>query len=180
MWGDFCEPWDVNIHFFDAFPSDVLIKIFPDTCREMFFSSLKEADYIRYGSSRKMMNLTKKDQTQIWNSLLTDNYEQYVEIRQKITDEKVKFIPLKVYALELSTTFQDLFPAFKDAENSQTLESALKIIFDPVGFGFSSSIFLLHGVKIPLNTPLVWLSENMSYSDTFLHLVCAKKMEEDD
>ncbi len=30
---------------------------------------------------------------------------------------------------------------------------------------------VLHGVTVPLDVPLLWLSHNMSYADNFLHLV---------
>lgn len=37
--------------------------------------------------------------------------------------------------------------------------------------------FLTHGVEIPLNTPLQWLSEHLSYPDNFLHICAVKKFE---
>jgi hypothetical protein len=32
----------------------------------------------------------------------------------------------------------------------------------------------LHGIEIPLETPLLWLSTNMAYPDMFLHIVLRK------
>ncbi|KAF6771711.1 hypothetical protein AHF37_09989 [Paragonimus kellicotti] len=31
--------------------------------------------------------------------------------------------------------------------------------------------FLLHGICLPENTPIQWLSEHMAYADNFVHIV---------
>ena len=35
-----------------------------------------------------------------------------------------------------------------------------------------------HSVDLPLDTPINWAYENLSYADNFLHIVVARKFEE--
>lgn len=35
--------------------------------------------------------------------------------------------------------------------------------------------FLTHGIEIPFDAPLQWLSENLSYPDNFLHICAVPK-----
>jgi autophagy-related protein 5 len=56
-----------------------------------------------------------------------------------------------------------------------TLHTALSQLL-PSLFSQSSSqghtpIIIIHGLKIPLETPVGWIAENMSYPDTFIHVV---------
>jgi autophagy-related protein 5 len=46
-----------------------------------------------------------------------------------------------------------------------------KTIFDP------TVAVILHGVNLPLDTPVNWAYENLSFADNFLHLVVTFKKE---
>lgn len=62
-------PWCITLHFKDLPLSQILQKPTPETVQDMFMSMVKEADFLRNGSTKKVMNLTKRDQTQLWQSL---------------------------------------------------------------------------------------------------------------
>lgn len=62
-------PWGITLHFKDLPSSQVLLKPTPETMQDMFMSMVKEADFLRNGSTKKVMNLSKRDQTQLWQSL---------------------------------------------------------------------------------------------------------------
>ncbi|PVU89434.1 hypothetical protein BB559_005104 [Furculomyces boomerangus] len=55
-------PWDLVLHL-RKFPSDKLIKS-PSTIllKDIYMSMLKEADYVRNGSSKRVMDMSKSDQ----------------------------------------------------------------------------------------------------------------------
>ncbi|KAF9978251.1 autophagy protein 5 [Actinomortierella ambigua] len=62
-------PWKVTVHF-QNFPADRLIKSQAvDICQDYFMSMIKEADFLRNGSTKKVMNMSKADQTQLWDGL---------------------------------------------------------------------------------------------------------------
>eukprot|EP00842_Homolaphlyctis_polyrhiza_P005521 jgi/Hompol1/5970/HPOL_000171-RA len=67
-------PWKIQMHF-EGFPLDRLIQIDaegagPNTMRDHFMAMLKESDYLRNGSIKKVMLMTKQDQTKLWDSLV--------------------------------------------------------------------------------------------------------------
>ncbi|CAG8609105.1 10404_t:CDS:2 [Ambispora gerdemannii] len=62
-------PWPVTVHF-KNFPADKLIRAQEiDATQDFFMSMIKEADFLRNGSTKKVMNLSKNDQTQLWDGL---------------------------------------------------------------------------------------------------------------
>lgn len=93
--GTSLRPWTLTIHFnVEAYPTAILPFTDPDlsmtrsmlvegvdctgaqmassmTLQNAFYSSLKQADCLRFGSCKRMMNLSKTAQIQLWDSLWT-------------------------------------------------------------------------------------------------------------
>lgn len=63
-------PWKLTIHYTD-FPFDQLIQLDLEglTMRDTFINSVKEADYVRNGSARTVMSLSKEDSDNLWLSV---------------------------------------------------------------------------------------------------------------
>lgn len=63
-------PWKLTIHYTD-FPYDQLIQLDPEglTMRDTFINSVKEADYVRNGSARTVMSLSREDSDNLWLSV---------------------------------------------------------------------------------------------------------------
>ncbi|KAL2918199.1 autophagy protein 5 [Polyrhizophydium stewartii] len=69
-------PWAITAHF-GSWPSDRLIPVDadgagPNTPRSYFMSMIKEADFLRTGSTKKVMSLSLQDQTRLWDSLVAN------------------------------------------------------------------------------------------------------------
>lgn len=60
-------PWHLTIHYSD-FPSDQLIQLNVDgrAMLDTFINSVKEADFIRNGTARTVMSLSKDDSDNLW------------------------------------------------------------------------------------------------------------------
>lgn len=64
------KPWRLTIHYTD-FPSDQLIQLDAEerTMQDTFINSVKEADFIRNGTARTVMSLSKEDSDNLWLSV---------------------------------------------------------------------------------------------------------------
>lgn len=85
-------------------------------------SSLKEADYLRFGSSKKVMNLSKADQLLLFDSIKKDSFEEYWKVNSKLISPEpsapIRNIPFRVYFE--NRVLQDLIPPV-DREGSLSL-----------------------------------------------------------
>ncbi|TPX53939.1 hypothetical protein PhCBS80983_g06104 [Powellomyces hirtus] len=187
-------PWHITVHFLN-FPADKLIRVSPDSSipsiRDAFMSMVKEADFMRHGTIKKVMGLSKQDQTQLWDSLVSHSFEEFWHVNsQLLVSENTwpRYVPLRIYVPGLPV-IQEPIPSI-DEETDQpytlrhVLASVLPQYFKPRADGDASrrgsvdsmkrapdAVALLHGIEAPLGVPLVWLSQNCSYPDNFLHIV---------
>lgn len=71
-------PWKLTIHYTD-FPYDQLIQLDPEglTMRDTFINSVKEADYVRNGTARTVMSLSKEDSDNLWLSVQKRKSKQH-------------------------------------------------------------------------------------------------------
>ncbi|KAJ3091808.1 autophagy protein 5 [Phlyctochytrium bullatum] len=74
-------PWHLTLHI-SNFPSDKLFRSI--TPADHFMAQLKETDHIRNGSAKRIMALSKKDQTALWRAVVEGDHDMYWEINRKI------------------------------------------------------------------------------------------------
>ena len=79
-------PWHITVHF-SRFPTDKLIRVSSlssmDAPHDYFMSLIKEADFIRNGSIKKVMGLSKIDQSSLWEGLCSSRW-YYGSMRLKV------------------------------------------------------------------------------------------------
>ncbi|KAF9095345.1 autophagy protein 5 [Mortierella sp. GBA35] len=171
-------PWKVTVHF-QNFPGDKLIKSQAvDSCQDYFMSMIKEADYLRNGSTKKVMNMSKSDQTQLWDGLSSNNYDRFWGMNYKLmTNDGVmaRNLPIRIYLPENCPVIQEPVSPIDDEEQPKTLRQILNAslpdLFPLVETGPPVAAAMIHGVIPSLDTSAIWASQNMSYPDNFLHLV---------
>ena len=61
---------DITLHLANAPPDRLPHCASPETCKASFMNSLKEADFVRFGSTRRVTSLTRRDQDGLWDALL--------------------------------------------------------------------------------------------------------------
>ena len=63
-------PWRLTIHFTE-YPGDQLIQLDADgrAILDSYINAVKEADYIRNGTARTVMSLSKEDSDNLWLSV---------------------------------------------------------------------------------------------------------------
>ncbi|OZJ03933.1 hypothetical protein BZG36_03611 [Bifiguratus adelaidae] len=134
-------PWPVTVHY-DGFPSDKLIRgQTMDSVQDFFMSMVKESDYLRNGSTKKVMNLSKQDQSQLWEGLLLDNTSKFWSINARliaVEGQLPRHIPMRIYLPGNSPVIQEaIVPA--DPEGSVLLseEEIIALTFIVAGTVYS-------------------------------------------
>ena len=61
---------DLTLHLVSAPPDRLPHCASAETCKASFMNSLKEADFVRFGSTRRVTSLTRRDQDGLWDALL--------------------------------------------------------------------------------------------------------------
>lgn len=163
-----------------------------------FMYSLKEADAIKHKTV--LVNcMQKKDHIQLWTGLVNYKFEQFWSINRRlmVPDEDkshFKAIPFRLYLVVKSkdqgsggdtgqtNTDTPLFvqklikPVLEDGELarfSHLIEQTLRP--SETAMDEDNHQYILHGIHVPLDTPLQWMSEHLSYLDNFLHIIVKSK-----
>ncbi|KAI9337815.1 autophagy protein Apg5-domain-containing protein [Obelidium mucronatum] len=257
-------PWRITLHV-SNFPSDKIFKAIPTASlqnnppRDFYMNSLKESEFIRHTSIKKVMSLPKSDQMLLWNSLVESVEETAewgsLEYKSKLTQLHDAFwavnskllgppssssssssnvagvesealspsggsgagagrsVAVRLYLGYDKPVCQDLvhpdttllhalhvlvpsivpvssaIPQTQEQQQQQQQHEHVSPDSDPLSTTThvnepslnenppnsttTTKKFrvITHGVEVPLDTSLLWLSRNFSYPDNFLHLV---------
>lgn len=86
-------------------------------------------------------------------------------------DEPFKSIPFRIYQGD-NRYIQKLFKPHNDRGDSQTLKDMIQDVVPSI-FKEDGSLnhkIIIHGIEVPLESDILWLSEHLSYPDNFLHV----------
>ncbi|CAK1548231.1 unnamed protein product [Leptosia nina] len=161
-------PWILTVHF-SKFPENILLHCpNKDIVEAHYMSTVKEADVLKH-RGQVMSTMQKKDHNQLWLGLQNDKFDQFWAINRRLMEshgesEGFKNIPIRIYS-EDGTYIQRLI-------NPKNSDGSRKVVQQLISELYPENPVKLrtHGINIPLDTPLQWLSEHMSYPDNFLHV----------
>jgi len=176
-------PWNLTVHF-QNYPSEELMRCGSrDVVEAHFMSTVKEADALKR-KSQVINGMQKKDHKQLWMGLLNDKFDQFWMVNRKLMEctpeDPFKNIPIRLYQPD-KPFVQKLVKPFLETEDASgggggrvrtetlTLGHALSILA-PDAIDVSHTV-LIQGLEPPLETPIHYLSEHLSYPDNFLHVV---------
>ena len=73
-------PWRLTVHFTD-YPGDQLIQLDNEgrALLDSYINSVKEADFIRNGTARTVMSLSKENSNNLWRAVQTRKHEIHVD-----------------------------------------------------------------------------------------------------
>ncbi|KAI5838595.1 autophagy protein Apg5-domain-containing protein [Morchella snyderi] len=173
-------PWTLILHFRD-YPHKHLMRLDnPAACHDAWMNLVKEADYVRHGSAKAVMNLTKAESTGLWDSLQSYDFDKYWSVYDKLISPistPTRNIPLRVYIPGTgSRVIQRPVPPLQASRDHHTVGTALHL-FVPELFPSQRVCVLakpvIHGVVIAMGTPLIDLMREAVYPDGFLHVSLA-------
>lgn len=157
------------------FPEDDIIRLNTRSLIEAnFMATIKEADYLKH-KSQIINSMQKKEHNQLWLGLQNDKFDQFWAVNRKlmelVNNEPFKYIPIRFYKLDATTMIQQLIKPVQEDGAMKTLNDVLNQVF-PDSFENDKCKYkiIVHGLQPPLETPIHWLSEHLSYPDNFLHL----------
>ncbi|KAL6878856.1 autophagy protein Apg5 domain-containing protein [Trichoderma novae-zelandiae] len=66
---------------------------------DTFLNSVKEADFVRYGNANQIMKMSKEHTTQLWNSVIDNDYAAFSKIHTRLLNAPatLKHAPVRVY-----------------------------------------------------------------------------------
>ena len=149
-------PWRITVHFTD-WPEQALVR--PDAdgkvFHDAFINSVKEADFVRNGTAKGIMSLSKEDSNNLWDSvqtrifairacrsalMLADNFGTFRPVFEKLLHAQgapLRHVPIKVYLPSSPTSSQPqsghlrvvqalVTPTIVNSREMQTIGSALQ------------------------------------------------------
>ena len=77
-------PWSITVHV-RGFPEEEILRC-PDmnVVENVFINAIKEADYIKNGSTKQITGLLEKDQRQLWLGLRNMKLEQFWSVNERL------------------------------------------------------------------------------------------------
>ena len=189
--------WNLVVHF-SGWPDQLIPHDqFNKTPEDAFFQSVKEADYLRNGTAKTILALSKEDSDNLWRSVREHDSSTYFPLYQRFlrssSGEGIRNVPIKLYIPRVSTldanrsTTQDqpettgalrvvqglVPPTISSSKGPQTLGTALHGLLPklfPSRNLYIHARAVLHGVVVPLSTRLEDLMEGAAFCDGFLHI----------
>ncbi|KAJ0403538.1 hypothetical protein ATCC90586_006793 [Pythium insidiosum] len=174
-------PWKVVVHF-SKFPADQLLPCENEKTMEMhFMHSLKQATFLRTGSTKLIMAMSEAQQTLIWTSLLQNDLPSYLQATQELqiaSSETLKstlrLVPLRLYVEDEPTLQLPVAPRDSD-DKHKTLGDVLSTVLPDLFAGEPQRLVVTHGIVVPLHVPVLALYQSFAYPDGFLHVAIINK-----
>jgi len=173
-------PWPLTVYF-QGFPSTVLMRLADQQnglLKSQFMSSVKESSVLKFGEN-KVINLSTEDRNNLWDSLLSNDYEKFWEVNNKLYPDRNQLKSLAVRIIRASKDRPIIQEPISDP--SMTLGDLLANLL-PSLFGSGGevgkelkAVAIVQGISPPLNTPIGWLAEHCSHPDNFLYIVVREK-----
>lgn len=78
------QPLQVRLHLASPPTDKLLLSPSLEACKANFMNQLKEADYVRWGSVKRMTSLRRADQDALWESLISHDFDRYWAVAAKL------------------------------------------------------------------------------------------------
>jgi len=77
-------PLQVTVHLNPAAADKGLLPNSISVCREAFMSQIKEADFVRWGSTRRVTNLRQREAESLWEGLVEHDFDKFWLVASKL------------------------------------------------------------------------------------------------
>ncbi|KAH8828481.1 autophagy protein Apg5-domain-containing protein [Flagelloscypha sp. PMI_526] len=78
-------PLKLTLHLASPPNEKLLMSPSEEACKSSFMGQLKEADFLRWGNTKRMTGLRKQDQDALWEGIKEHNFEEYWRVASKVT-----------------------------------------------------------------------------------------------
>ncbi|TMW59415.1 hypothetical protein Poli38472_004484 [Pythium oligandrum] len=177
-------PWHIVVHF-SGFPADELLPCENEQAVEMhFMHTLKQATFLRTGTTKVIMGMPEIQQTQIWTSILQNDFATYHTATRDLqlalpsgpsapASNSVRLLPVRFHLTGEPVVQMPITPYDPDEpKRLRTLQDVvvtlLPDLFDVPAP--SPPRVIAHGLSVPLDVPILALYQAFAYPDGYLHL----------
>jgi len=175
-------PWSITFHY-RGYPDDVLLSLKGiESIRFNYINALKEAMYLRTGSSKDILNMSKNDEGVLIQGVIEKKYEDFWKINTKLNDillSNFKNAPVRIYVSKLETFIQQGGPLIDENGKEKTIGEYLHQFIPSLFIKEESGEIrkkddsfevLTQGVEVELSTSLYWMCLNFNYCDNFVYV----------
>ncbi|KAK9900431.1 APG5-domain-containing protein [Cystobasidium minutum MCA 4210] len=78
------QPLKLNLHLSNPPLDKLFMAPSIETCKANFMSQIKEADFVRWGSVRRITSLRKMDQDALWDGVITNDFHKFWTVAAKL------------------------------------------------------------------------------------------------
>jgi len=169
-------PWVVTLRF-KNFPDELVRCGTYDSMKHYFLQTVKEADQMKHKGA-VMSAMKVEEHTQLFQSIANDKFDDFWAVNKKlmeIADSRSVHIPIRFYLQD--QPFRQVLITGGSEDEPNLLSTAVKKACPELEI--TDLIIVSHGIPVPLDSPVLWLSRNFAYPDNFVHLVIRNKSESD-
>ncbi|KAH8583202.1 uncharacterized protein ELE39_002900 [Cryptosporidium sp. chipmunk genotype I] len=150
--------------------------VFNNNLTKIITNNIKLSQTVMFGDCRKLQMLNKKDYNELFDSIFslsrtTREYEKIIDRLFGTTNEiylNTKNIPVKIHVKS-----ESFLRSFKKDVDNQLIEikDVLNYFTLETNVSLNSHEVIFHGIALPLNTPLIFLTIFCPYIDGIVQLV---------
>ncbi|MCJ1366502.1 autophagy protein 5 [Acarospora aff. strigata] len=188
--GENRAPWRLKLHFTE-WPDEQLVRLDKEGkfLHDAFINSVKEADFVRNGTAKGIMSLSKDDSTQLWKAVEDHKLPAFNSVNQKLLHAQggaLRNVPVRIYLpssapagsdSEKSTgslrVVQSLVTPLLASREQRTLGHALNELLPSLFPSRRTAVLaraVLHGAMLPLTAPVEEIMRAAAYADGWVHL----------
>ncbi|GAA5982162.1 hypothetical protein JCM11641_000607 [Rhodosporidiobolus odoratus] len=83
--GEAVQPWRIVLHLRGPPVGEVILSNRVEEARTGFMAMVKEADYVRWGNTKRVTNLRKEQQDALWDGVVQNNFDKYWAVASRLT-----------------------------------------------------------------------------------------------
>ncbi|EZF33023.1 hypothetical protein H109_07487 [Trichophyton interdigitale MR816] len=184
-------PWQLTLHFQD-WPDQELVGLDEQgrVMHDFFMNSVKEADFVRNGTGKSIMTLSREDSNKLWTSIQEHSFQTFHRVNNTLLPNistPFRNVPLRIYLPVAPRSekpsikvVQSQFPPKISTESAgtekqiQTIGTALHSVVPslfPDDKDTNMATPILHGAAVPMNAPLEEMVRCAAYADGWLNIV---------
>ncbi|CAG8184622.1 unnamed protein product [Penicillium olsonii] len=194
-------PWRLVVHF-SNWPDESLVRLDADgmVMGDAFINSVKEADFLRNGTAKGIMSLSKEDSSGLWKAVEDVNLPSFQRISNILLpqlSQPFRNVPIRIFlplppddeSPSLKVVQSPLPPSIptQSMQSSQILSSRSSPTTQPQTIGTVLHTLLpnlfpsrrtpvlakpvLHGAVIPMSAPIEEVVRSSAYGDGWAYLV---------
>ncbi|GAA6028924.1 hypothetical protein JCM8097_001508 [Rhodosporidiobolus ruineniae] len=82
--GEAAQPWRIVLHLREPPTGELVVGNRVEDARVGFMAMVKEADYVRWGSTKRVTNLRKEQQDALWDGVVQNNFDKYWTVASRL------------------------------------------------------------------------------------------------